>query len=160
MTDIRDALLPSLDERRRAAVDEFARRVHDAESTCAAFLSTLHPEGFPSRQALMKPALESTIALANYYQRNSQYLTDSLKQNVEQLIAKTREVWAQIGVAQRLVGLDAMTRQQRDQAWDRALSLLTQEIPVLGQEITRQMQEALSLPTRESILPEGAVDPT
>ena len=65
------------------------QRICEAETTCAAFVVSVRTEVVAPRQELMKQAIESTLALSAYYRTNSRYLTESLAQNVDQLVGKT-----------------------------------------------------------------------
>ncbi len=142
---------------RKNVLNGLQQRILETETMCAAFISTLQvdPGGLaarlPTRQELLKGALEATIALSDYYHRNSGLLTESLSNNVGQLVDKTKEIWVQVGAAQRLIGIDALTIQQREQAWNAAQNILFKEIPSLYETIRKQMEEAVTRPGQ----PEG-----
>ncbi|MCL4396384.1 MAG: hypothetical protein M1482_16550 [Chloroflexi bacterium] len=141
-------MLPSI-ENGKNVLAGLEQRISEAQAACTAFISSLQvdPGGLvsrlPSGQELLKGALESTIALSDYYRKNHSLLAESLSGNVEQLVGKTKEIWVQIGAAQRLIGIDAITNEQREQAWDAAQNILFKEMPALYEQIRSQIQEAV-----------------
>ena len=59
-------------------------------------------------------------------------------------------------MAQRLIGLDALTQQQREQAWSAAQHILFQEIPDLYQKIERQVNDLVHSPSDADNRPASA----